>query len=250
MQWNSVSLWLGSARMLSAASEIRIASVSRLTSSPPCLTTVVLSIPHQLQLSSSLRFTLAPCSSSRQRTAQVTQLLTDLSPALYVLLIADNAVGLCPLRLYVRRCNTTPSPWWLLCLQWSLLSRPLARPEPLSGLIAHTLSCLCLCLCLCHASCHALCRWASIRAPTPRRRRSSAERCYEKKEIEIYRLRGTTQRRTVGLRIECGCDSDQDTLIRRLASHQCTTTISPTVVFHNSGGRMHPRCDLKSLVCH
>ena len=156
--------------MLSAASEIRIASVSRLTSSPPCLTTVVLLIPHQLQLSSSLRFTLAPCS-SRQRTAQVTQLLTDLSPALYVLLIA---VGLCPLRVYVRRCNTTPSPWWLLCLQWSVLSRPLARPEPLSGLIAHNLSCLCRCLC--HASCHALCRWASIRAPTPRPVRRDAMR--------------------------------------------------------------------------
>ena len=67
--------------------------------------------------------------STQQQTAHstVTQLLTDLSPALYVLLIA---VGLCPLRLYVRRCNTTPSPWWLLwpcecpwwllCLQWSV----------------------------------------------------------------------------------------------------------------------------------
>ena len=93
-----------------------VSSNSRVTSSPLCLTIVVLLIPHQLQLSSSLRYTLAP-RSSRQRTAQVTQLLTDLSPALYVLLIAD---GLRPLRLYVRRSNTTPSPWWLLCLQWSV----------------------------------------------------------------------------------------------------------------------------------
>ena len=55
-------------------------SISRLTSSPPCLPTVVLLIPHQLQLSLSLRLTLAH-RSSRQRTAQALRLLTDLSPA-------------------------------------------------------------------------------------------------------------------------------------------------------------------------
>jgi hypothetical protein len=61
-----------------AASVTASVELSCHLSSPLYLTTVVLLIPHQLQLSSSLRFTLAP-RSSRQRTAQVTQLLTDLS---------------------------------------------------------------------------------------------------------------------------------------------------------------------------
>ena len=132
--------------MQSAASVASSIELSCHLTSPLCLTTFVLLIPHQLQLSSSLRFTLAPCS-SRQRTAQVTQLLTDLSPALCVVI----AVGLCPLRLYMRRCNTTPSPWWLLCLQWSVLpttrtARAAIRVDRPTSLVS--VSCLMPCLCI------------------------------------------------------------------------------------------------------
>jgi hypothetical protein len=150
--------------MQSAASVASSIELSCHLTSPLCLTTFVLLIPHQLQLSSSLRFTLAPCS-SRQRTAQVTQLLTDLSPAHVVI-----AVGLCPLRLYVRRCNTTPSPWWLLCLQWSVLLTT-RTAELLSGLIAN-FSRLCVTR---YVMLEHLC--ASI---TPLHPRSRAERRYEK----------------------------------------------------------------------
>ena len=56
---------------------------------------------------------LAPAA-AHQRTAQAL-LPTALSPA-----PCCPYICLCPPRLYVRRCNTTPSPWWPLCPQWSV----------------------------------------------------------------------------------------------------------------------------------
>ena len=76
---------------------------------------------------------------------------------------------LCPLRLYVRQCNTTPSPWWLLCLQWSVLLTT-RTAELLSGLIAN-FSRLCVTR---YVMLEHLC--ASI---TPLHPRSRAERRYE-----------------------------------------------------------------------
>ena len=61
---------------------------------------------------------------------------------------------LCPLRLYMRRCNTKPSPWWLLCMQWSVLpttrtARAAIRVDRPTSFVS--VSCLMPCLCIIRA---------------------------------------------------------------------------------------------------
>ena len=63
---------------------------------------------------------LARSRSSRPATAQVPLLIV--SPASLCCFVFASAC----LLAYVSECNTTPSPWWLLCLQWSVRT-PLAR---------------------------------------------------------------------------------------------------------------------------
>ena len=93
--------------------------------------------------SSPRRYASARSSSSRQHTAQVPQLPTD-SFAHPCVVVAF----LYLLRLYVRHCNITPSPWWLLCLQWSVL--PTTRTARAAVRVDRpTLSRMC------HALCHA-----------------------------------------------------------------------------------------------
>ena len=77
---------------------------------------------------------------------------------------------LCPLRLYVCHCNTKPSPWWLLCLQWSVL--PTTRTARAAIRVDRPTSCVCV---MPHAMSVHL--YVLI---TPMPRRSSAERRYEK----------------------------------------------------------------------
>ena len=82
---------------------------------------------------------------------------------------------LCPLRLYVRQCNTTPSPWWLLCLQWSV--PPTTRTARAAVRVDRPTS-----LCLCHA-CASTCAHHSH--THTQGCRSRAERRYEKQRLTV-----------------------------------------------------------------
>ena len=107
---------------------------------------------------------LAP-RSSRQRTAQVTQLLTDLSPAHVLLLLLASALCVCTCVVAIQH----PALGGRSACS-GRCPRPLARPELLSGLIAQFLSC--------HIRHRHACASMCALAPVPRR--SSAERRYEK----------------------------------------------------------------------
>ena len=75
---------------------------------------------------------LARSRSSRPATAQVPLLIV--SPASLCCFVFASAC----LLAYVSECNTTPSPWWLLCLQWSV--RATRTAERLSELISQSQS--------------------------------------------------------------------------------------------------------------
>ena len=153
-----------------------VMSTSSLSVGPPS------SCAFLISSSSPRRFASARSRSSRQRTAQALQLPTGLSPAHVLLLLC-----LCPLRLYVRRCNTTPSPWWLLCPQWSVLPTTRAARAP----IRVDRQCLWSVSCLMPVHLYVLI--------TPAPRRSSAERRYEKRRVAVTVASTAFQRRSTNL---------------------------------------------------
>ncbi len=154
--WNYVSLWLDArgSRQPWPPTDLSCPPQSPRVAPP-------LRCSFLISSSSPRRFASARSSSSRQHTAQVPQLPTD-SFAHPCVVVAF----LYLLRLYVRHCNTTPSPWWLLCLQWSVppttrTARAAVRVDRPTSLVS--VSCIMPCLCI----------YVLL---TPRPRRSSAER--------------------------------------------------------------------------
>ena len=103
---------------------------------PPSTSTSLLPVSLSFLICSSYprRSLSARSHSSRPATAQV-QLLIVVPPASLCCLLVASA----SLLAYARECNTTPSPWWLLCLHWSVYP-PFARQSGYQELLSQSLS--------------------------------------------------------------------------------------------------------------